>query len=109
MNLPILLGACLLVGLAGCSKNASAYQNPNAPSNTTSPNTDQDLAERVRRAVTDDAMVATLSQDLQVTALNGVVTLRGGVRSQSDKDAIGNKARGVSGVASVVNELSVRS
>lgn len=124
MKLPAIVCISLFALIAACGDNrsdANPSTNP-APSNTnpsTHPNNpstpnpqtqnqDQDLSTRVRRAIDDDTALAPMAQDLQVTATNGTVTLRGSVASQSDKDAIGNKAKGVAGVQNVVNNLTVK-
>jgi hypothetical protein len=112
----LLASACLcLFALGACEKRDTTPTNPPPTNPSPAPrdgngNTaaqDQDLARRVRQAVLDDTVLASIAQNLQVTARSGAVTLRGTVKSQADKDAIASKARGVSGVQSVVNELTV--
>ena len=43
-----------------------------------------------------------------ITDKSGIVTLRGPVASQAEKDAIEAKAKTIAGVTSVVNELEVK-
>lgn len=65
--------------------------------------------------ITADIRTAIMSDDMSMNAQNckiitdaGVVTLRGPVESQAEKDAIEAKARAVAGVVRVVNELEVK-
>lgn len=75
--------------------------------------TDQGESEADRR-ITADIRRALTSQNLSVNGQNckvitkdGVVTLRGPVASQDEKDAIAAAAQNVAGVRSVKNELEV--
>jgi len=43
-----------------------------------------------------------------ITDKAGIVTLRGPVNSQAEKDAIAAKAQAIAGVTKVVNELEVK-
>lgn len=69
--------------------------------------TDQQLTERVRQAIRDDADLAAKVQNLEVMASSGAVTITGTVASQEDKDAIGRKLRDLDGVKTLTNDLVV--
>jgi len=63
----------------------------------------------VRKAIMDDDSMSTMAQNCKViTDKNGVVTLRGPVASQIEKDSIAAKAKAVANVTRVVNELEVK-
>lgn len=127
MKLPAIACLGLLVTFTACGDNTRTNTDNNSPPHVTNPppgtnqtpgnptnptpnqNQDQQLASRVRQAIVDDTALSPMAQDLQVTAMAGTVTLRGTVQSQSDKDALGDKAKGVTGVTSVVNNLTVKS
>ena len=67
---------------------------------------DETLAADVRRVLTS-SLDSTLSQNVQVTAQNGVVTLSGRVPSQQDLQRIETIARNTTGVAEVHNLLAI--
>jgi hyperosmotically inducible protein len=63
----------------------------------------------IRKALLDDRGLSTNAHNVKVITDNsGVVTLRGVVESQAEKDAIETKATSVAGVARVINELEVK-
>ncbi len=66
------------------------------------------ITAEIRRAIMDDKSMSVNGQNCKVITEKGVVTLRGPVNSQSEKDAIATKARAVAGVSSVINELEVK-
>ncbi|HEX2837451.1 MAG TPA: BON domain-containing protein [Phycisphaerales bacterium] len=63
----------------------------------------------IRRLLMDDKSMSLPAQSWTISTDNvGVVSLRGQVASQAEKDAVGEKVRSVTGVSSVVNELVVK-
>lgn len=66
------------------------------------------ITAAIRRAIMDDKSMSSNAQNCKViTGVGGVVTLRGPVNSQAEKDAIATKAREVAGVTRVNNQLEV--
>lgn len=74
-------------------------------SNSTS---DVELTRKIRRALTQDSSLSTYAHNVKVITRNGVVELKGPVRSQSEKEAVEAKATDVAGVSKVKNELTVK-
>jgi len=70
--------------------------------------TDRRITADIRKAVMGESGMSTNGQNCKIITKDGVVTLRGPVDSQAEKDAIEAKARAVAGVTSVVNELEVK-
>lgn len=63
----------------------------------------------IRRAILDDKSMSVSAQNCKViTDANGLVTLRGTVASQAEKDSIGAKAIAVAGKEKVDNQLEVK-
>lgn len=63
----------------------------------------------IRRAIMDDKNMSTNAQNCKIITDNaGVVTLRGVVSSQVEKDAIQAKAQAVQGVTRVDNQLEIK-
>ena len=69
---------------------------------------DRKITAEVRRAITSDSSMSINARNVKIITLNGVVTLRGPVESQAEKDAIEAKAKSVAGVTSVDNQLEVK-
>jgi hypothetical protein len=67
------------------------------------------LGQKIRQAIMDDQTLATGAQDLQVSMVNGTLTLRGTVNSEELKQNIENKAKQVAGVTQIDNQLQVKS
>jgi hypothetical protein len=69
------------------------------------PDPNKELADRVKRALTDDAKIQAAGID--VTAQNGTVTLWGTAATQSERNRAGAAAAKVQGVNSVDNRLAI--
>lgn len=66
------------------------------------------ITAEIRRAIMDDNTLSMNAKNCKiVTDKSGVVTLRGPVNSQAEKDSIGAKAMAVAGVSRVDNQLEV--
>ena len=68
---------------------------------------DQDIAKRIRAAITSDKHLSTYGHNVKVIAQDGRVTLKGPVRSEDEKADIASKAAVVVGENNVDNELEV--
>jgi osmotically-inducible protein OsmY len=126
----LVLGAC-----DGKSDQTSATRNPasanppaagTAADNTARNKADRDAATKtpmdqsnstadikitadIRSAIMGDKSMSMNAQNCKIiTDKSGVVTLRGPVASQAEKDSIESKAKAVAGVNSIVNELEVK-
>jgi len=68
---------------------------------------DRAITAAIRRAILAQEGMSTGAQNCVIVTHNGVVTLRGTVATQAERDAVEAQAKAVSGVVSVVNELEV--
>ena len=93
MNLKVLISAILSLALFGAA--LAAEKNVS----------DDSIYDNVRRKLASDYIVK--GGGLQVDVKAGVVTLRGTVEEQKQKDKAARLTKKVSGVKSVVNELTV--
>jgi len=77
---------------------------------TDQPNNSVDikLAAAVRSAIVNDKALSTTAHNVKLVAANGVVTLRGPVNSQGEKEKVGQCVARVAGVSKVDNELDVK-
>ena len=70
---------------------------------------DRTISQNIRQAVVADDSVSTNGKNVKIITADGVVTLRGPVKSDQEKTNIGAKAQQVAGVKSVDNQLEVAS
>ena len=69
---------------------------------------DRVLAQQVRRALVKDKSLSTYAHNIKVIAQNGVVTLKGPVHSDQEKQAIESKAAEAAGGADKIkSEINV--
>ena len=66
------------------------------------------IAADIRKAIMDESSLSTNAKNVKVIVKNGAVTLRGVVETQAEKDLIEARAKDVTGVTSVINEIEVK-
>jgi hyperosmotically inducible periplasmic protein len=69
---------------------------------------DRTLTQQVRKAVVADKSLSTMAKNIKIITVNGVVTLRGPVKSPHEKEAIEAKAQQIAGINNVDNQLEVK-
>ena len=70
---------------------------------------DRTITQNIRRAVTADDSLSTNAKNVKIITNNGMVTLRGPVKSEKEKTEIEAKAKQVAGVKKVDNQLEIAS
>src|SRR5688572_23507801 len=65
------------------------------------------ISAAIRKSVTDDKSLSVNAHNVKITTSNGIVTLRGPVKSDMEKSSIEAKAKAVAGVTRVDNLLEV--
>ena len=83
--------------------------NARTPGEQSNAKSDVAITQAVRKAVVADKALSTNAHTVKIVTTNGVVTLRGPVKSPEEKDTIGAKAKKVAGVKSVDNQLEIAS
>ena len=68
---------------------------------------DQDITKQIRQSVMSDKSLSTYAHNVKIVSQNGMVTLKGPVRSDDEKRAIESKAADVVGQDKVTSELQV--
>ena len=68
---------------------------------------DRTISQNIRKAVTSDDSVSTNGKNVKIITVDGVVTLRGPVKSEAEKANIAAKAQQIAGVKNVENQLEV--
>jgi osmotically-inducible protein OsmY len=66
---------------------------------------DQQISEKIRHAIASDDSLSTSARNVTVATSEGVVTLRGAVPNEQERNALVAKARGVAGVVALDNRL----
>jgi osmotically-inducible protein OsmY len=123
--------AVLLLSIAlviGCSKNRSedkqVSQNSTEPDNSgrnvrdrddqtktsgdqSENEADRTITQNIRQAVTADDSLSTNAKNVKIITNDGVVTLRGPVKTEKEKAQIESKAKQVVGVKRVDNQLEI--
>ena len=121
----LFLSAVLIVG---CSKNRSedkqvsqtAVEPDNSGRNVRDRNdqtktagdqseseADRTISQNIRQALTADDSLSTNGKNAKIITIDGTVTLRGPVKSDKEKSAIGAKAQQIAGVKNVDNQLEI--
>lgn len=71
--------------------------------------TDRDLTKKIRQSIVSDKTLSTYAHNVKIISQNGMVTLKGPVRSEDEKSAIEAKAVEVVGDKSKIsNQMSVK-
>ena len=68
---------------------------------------DRETTKKIRSALTDDKSLSTYAHNIKIITTDGMVTLKGPVRSEEEKSAIEAKARQIAGDSNVTNNLTV--
>jgi hyperosmotically inducible periplasmic protein len=68
---------------------------------------DREITAAIRKSVVDDSALSLNAHNVKIITAGGVVTLRGPVKSDSEKQTIESKAKQVAGVSRVDNLLEV--
>ena len=68
---------------------------------------DLEATQELREALVGDDQLSFDAKNIKIVTQNGVMTLRGPVKSDAERQAIELRARRVNGIASVHNELEV--
>ena len=71
--------------------------------------TDRDITQQIRQSIMKDKSLSTYAHNVKIITQDGQVTLKGPVRSESEKQTIETKASEVAGANKVTNDLNVKS
>ena len=69
---------------------------------------DQDITRDIRRSIVRDKSLSTYAHNVKIISQNGMVTLKGPVRSEDEKSAIEAKAAEIAGKDRVTSQLEVK-
>src|ERR1700726_59970 len=69
---------------------------------------DRDITRDIRRSIVQDKSLSTYAHNVKIISQNGMVTLKGPVRSEEERKAIEAKAIEVAGGDKVTDEMDVK-
>ena len=69
---------------------------------------DRDLTQQIRRAIVQDKSLSTYAHNVKIISEDGMVTLKGPVRSEEEKTAVEAKASEIAGKDKVTSQLEVK-
>ena len=69
---------------------------------------DRSLPQRIRQAIMADESLSTTAKNVKIMMINGLVTLRGPVRSLQEKGSIEATAQRIAGTNNVDNQLEIK-
>jgi hyperosmotically inducible periplasmic protein len=107
---PVMLCGCWLTAFGQEPDNTKTNKQNQPTADQQKGNAaDRDLTKQIRKSIMADKSLSTYAHNVKVISQNGVVTLKGPVRSEDEKKAIESKATAVVGDSSKVNdEMSVK-
>lgn len=68
---------------------------------------DRTLTQRVRQSIVGDDSLSTTAKNVKIITINGVVTLRGPVKSEEERSRIVAAAQQIAGKNNVQNQLEI--
>jgi hyperosmotically inducible protein len=69
---------------------------------------DREITRQIRESVVKDKSLSTYAHNVKIISQNGMVTLRGPVRSEDERRAVEADATAVVGQEKVTNELEIK-
>ncbi len=102
--------ACqLFAATAGLSVVAVAQDKDGQPTadQQKSNKADRELTQKIRKSVFSDKSLSVSAHNVKIISRDGMVTLRGTVKSDDEKKSIEDKATEIAGQGKVTSELTV--
>jgi hyperosmotically inducible protein len=99
--------ACQLLAAAGGLTLAAQDSGPVTADQQKGNKADRDLTQKIRKSVVSDKSLSMSAHNVKIISRDGMVTLRGTVRSDDEKKAIEDKATEIAGQGKVTSELTV--
>ena len=68
---------------------------------------DREITQKIRQAVVDDKSLSTYAHNVKIITVDGMVTLKGPVRSEDEKRTIEEKAGQIAGKNKIRSEIEI--
>ena len=125
MAVQMFLFVCLLTLASSVARAQDSSAGQSAPDNTkvnerdkdkSEPTADQqknnrsdrDITQQIRQSVMNDKSLSTYAHNVKIISQNGMVTLKGPVRSDDEKRVVEAKAAAIVGQDKVTSQLEVK-
>ena len=79
----------------------------NTPTDQKENAADLAISQKIRKAVTDDKSLSTYAHNVKIITMDGVVNLKGPVRTAEEKKSVEDKAAQVAGADKVKSQIEV--
>ena len=101
--------ACTLFAATAGLSVATPAQDPSQPTadQQKSNKSDRELTQQIRKSVYADKSLSMTAHNVKIISRDGMVTLRGSVKSDDEKKSIEDKATQIAGGGKVTSELTV--
>ena len=83
-------------------------QKPSAFVQTTQEQSDDDLSRQLRNYLATEKSLSSYARAVRVTTRNGRISVKGSVRSESEKRTIEAKAMKIAGPSNVITKLNIK-
>jgi hyperosmotically inducible periplasmic protein len=109
----LLCSSCLLFGQEpGKSDNTRVNKRDRSGEQVTADqqkqnSSDIELTRKIRSSISKDKSLSTYAHNVKVITQDGIVTLKGPVRSEEESKVIESKAAEVAGTSNVKNQLDI--
>ncbi len=97
----------LFAATAGLSLAAPAQDSQPTADQQKSNKADRHLTQQIRKSVVADKSLSISAHNVKIISRDGMVTLRGTVKSDDEKKAVEDKATEIAGQGKVTSELTV--
>lgn len=106
------LGAVELTAAQTAPDNTKVNTRDRAPQAVTADQqketpADREISRKIRRALVTDKSLSTYAHNVKVITQDGMVTLKGPVRSEEEKDAVAAKASTIVKKNQITNQLTI--
>jgi hyperosmotically inducible protein len=69
---------------------------------------DRELTRKIRKAIVENKSLSTYAHNIKIISRDGVVTLKGPVRSEDEKKTIDSAATEIAGASNLKDELTIQ-
>jgi hyperosmotically inducible protein len=109
-NLASKLSLLIVAGVGLCLTSPAQTQDPDKATadQQKSNKADRELTQKIRKAVVADKSLSIAAHNVKIITQDGMVTLKGEVKSDEEKKAIEDKATEIAGQGKVTSELTVK-
>jgi len=111
LSLPLLCG-CSRADQPGASADPGAPSSPSAPGlnrdDFSETQADRNVSQMVKSSLANDGSLSSSARDISISTVDGVVTARGEVASEAERQATLAKIKSAAGVKGIEDQVLVK-